>query len=362
MRRLVFAIAISTLVAPLLLGGHSSARAGAPAAIAFASDRDDDFYEIYSMAADGSNVTRLTNNPAFDEHPAWSPDGKQIIFDSDRGGQRQVWLMDADGGNARRVSAEGAFGSYPAWSPDGERIAYLGGNDVDENIDVYVMDLDGSNVERLTDDPAWDGAPAWAPNNELIAFVSERDGNREIYVMNADGSNETNITHFPGNDSEPDWIPNAGEIAYRRDGDIAVAWSDGTNLVNVTSNTDMSVSSPGWSPGGAAIAFVGATEGQSDIYTVQYFGTHTIERLTDDPANDLDPDWRSGPSAGPGDVSCDGVVNAVDAALVLQLTSGLIDFTACAYKMDVNGDGRVDSVDAALILQFSVGLIDTLPP
>ena len=64
------------------------------------------------------------------------------------------------------------------------------------------------------------------------------------------------------------------------------------------------------------------------------------------------------PASTMGDVNCDDVVNAIDAALVLQLNAGLLGSVACAEGADVNGDGDITSVDAALILQFSAGLID----
>ena len=63
----------------------------------------------------------------------------------------------------------------------------------------------------------------------------------------------------------------------------------------------------------------------------------------------------------PGDVNCDGMVSAVDAALVLQFTAGLSAPMPCAEGADVNADGDITSVDAALILQFTAGLLDSLP-
>ena len=63
-----------------------------------------------------------------------------------------------------------------------------------------------------------------------------------------------------------------------------------------------------------------------------------------------------------GDANCDGIVNSIDAAFVLQFTAGLLGSLPCQDAADVNGDGEVTSIDAALILQFTAGLLDSLPP
>ncbi len=86
--------------------------------IAFVSNRDGNF-EVYVMDTDGSNQTRLTNNPAIDEGPAWSPDGTKIAFRSDRDGNFEVYVMDTDGSNQTRLTNNPAFDSFPAWSPVG---------------------------------------------------------------------------------------------------------------------------------------------------------------------------------------------------------------------------------------------------
>jgi len=67
------------------------------------------------------------------------------------------------------------------------------------------------------------------------------------------------------------------------------------------------------------------------------------------------------PPDATGDVNCNGSVDAIDAALVLQLTAGLVDSLACEENADANADGTINAIDAALILQFSAGLIQSLP-
>src|SRR5262245_17758581 len=89
--------------------------------IAFGSNRDGN-EDIYSMNADGSRVTRLTNNPAVDSYPSWSADGAQIVFNSDRDGNYEIYKMNADGSGQIRLTNNSAIDANASWSPDGTKI------------------------------------------------------------------------------------------------------------------------------------------------------------------------------------------------------------------------------------------------
>jgi Tol biopolymer transport system component len=112
---------------------------------------------VYTMFMDGGGRTNLTNHPADDSTPIWSPDGKLIAFTSNRDGKPQIYVMNADGSNLRKVS-QGDFPDFsPTWSPDGNWIAFASVRN--NSTDIYMMDVNGGNVTRLTttggDRPVW---------------------------------------------------------------------------------------------------------------------------------------------------------------------------------------------------------------
>ncbi len=163
---------------------------------------------IYTINADGSHLRRLTHEHAWEYGPTWSPDGKRIAFGSQRGGSWHLYLMDADGSHLHLLTA--MSGNKPTWSPDGRTIVFT--SDVSGHNDLYVMDADGSHLHLLA---SYGDHAAWSPDGRHIAFESNRSGNQEIYVMNADGSGITNLTRNPGVDNIlPEWSPDSRQITY----------------------------------------------------------------------------------------------------------------------------------------------------
>src|SRR3989449_588307 len=187
---------------PVVRDTARAALAGA-GQVVFSSTRDGN-YEIYVANADGSGPSRLTNHPAEDRFPAWSPDGTRIAFVSDRDGNPEIYVMNADGSSPARLT-QGMDGD-PVWSPDGTRIAFESGRE-DGTSDVYFMNADGSNRVQLTRGSTGNLLPAWSPDGAKIAFQTNRDGDWEVYVMNADGTGLVNLSVSRGPDVEPDWRP-----------------------------------------------------------------------------------------------------------------------------------------------------------
>ena len=262
----------------------------APGRLAFDSDRDGD-REIYVMQADGSGVTRLTDNDASDFSAAWSPDGRRLAFMSNRDGDYEIYVMQADGSDVTRLTdTDARGGGRPAWSPDGRRLAFTS---YDGDFEIYVMNADGSGVTRLTDNDARDSGAAWSPDGRRLAFDSDRDGDVEIYVMNADGSGVTRLTDNDARDSGPSWSPDGRRLAFAsdRDGDreIYVMQADGSGVTRLTDN-DADDGVPAWSPDGQRLAFMSDRDGDLEIYVMQADGSG-VTRLTDNDARDWAPAW-----------------------------------------------------------------------
>ena len=200
-------------------------------------------------AAEGSDVRRLTDDMG--KAPAWSPDGSQIAFSSNRDGNLEIYVMNSDGSDPRRLTDHADRDGEPSWSPDGRHIAFMSDRENPRG-DIYVMNSDGSDPRRLTDHGRRDESPAWSPDGRHIAFASSRSGNGEIYVMNSDGSDPRRLTDHADRDGEPSWSPDGRHIAFvssrSGDGDIYVMNSDGSDPRRLTYSKKGSVSGlvSGW--------------------------------------------------------------------------------------------------------------------
>jgi len=175
--------------------------------IAFSSVRDSPYWELYVMRSDGSEVRRLTWwEDASDLWPSWSPDGSRLAFASKRDGNWEIYTVALDGGDLTRLTDNPADDMHPAWSPDGHWISFDSLRD--GYADVFVVRAAGGDARNLTS-LAWasDLGPTWSPDGGRIAFYSDRNGDWDVYAMAVDGSSLVRLTTEDTRDQLPAWRP-----------------------------------------------------------------------------------------------------------------------------------------------------------
>ena len=253
--------------------------------IAFTSQRTGNS-DIYIMDIKGKNIQNLTNHPATDFSPTFSPNGRWMAYVSNR----DIYLMNL-GTKERHWLTEGRA---PDWSPDGESIVFTSNRSGESNI--YKMDINGEAVQQLTN-KGRNGGPSWSPDGQWIAFSSNRDGDifSWVYVMTADGRRQRRLAQG----YDPSWSPDGKQIAYTlgiAGSGIYVMNAEGKNSQRLTPQKTWS-ESPAWSPDGQWIAYESEIENpwgnpnrDTNIYLVSPAGDKR-RRLTDHLARDGFPAW-----------------------------------------------------------------------
>ena len=195
-----------------------------------------------------------------DYSPAWTPDGKHIVFTSNRAGILDLYEIDADGQNERQLTDDGQVVA-PAVSPDGRRIAFTGHRS-GYGPDLYVARADGSNAQRLgAHTRLAESAPAWSPDGVRLAFsrhaVTEYRESEWLFVARADGNGRGLRLVQSDDDSyleaDPSWSANGRFIAYAGTGGIYVIPSTGGKSRLVAGGL---LETPAWAPHTNRIAAV----------------------------------------------------------------------------------------------------------
>jgi TolB protein len=167
--------------------------------------QEDGSANVYTMDLRSRTTTRLTSTSAIDTGASYSPDGSQVVFESDRGGRPQIYKMAADGSNPQRISFGDGSYSTPVWSPRGDLIAFTkqsGGQ-----FSIGVMKIDGSG-ERILSSGYHDEGPTWAPNGRVLMFFRQPPGSNSPHLVTIDltGRNLRQI-QTPNLASDPAWSP-----------------------------------------------------------------------------------------------------------------------------------------------------------
>ena len=276
--------------------------------IAFRSERQKG--GIFVMGADGESVRRLTD---FGHHPAWSPDGREVVFcthkiedPNDRYlDPSALWAINVSTGAVRRVTDESAGDAVqPQWSPTGARIAYWGKHKAGQR-DIWTVTAAGGPPVAVTDDAAFDWNPVWSPDGRHVYFSSDRGGSMNLWRVPLD-ERTGRVTGPPESVTTPSRY--AFHLSFSRDGRRAV-------FVNQTSSTHIykaafnphreaitappvavtrgfkHTSTPDLSPDGEWFAYSSQGETREDIYVIDKDGATAPRQLTDDEHKDRDPRW-----------------------------------------------------------------------
>jgi TolB protein len=214
----------------------------------------DNNYEIYRMDIEDGSVDKLTNLYGVDNAPEISPNGQRLVFmhNSPTKNTYQIVLADQNGGNAGNIP--GINGWDPTWSPDGKQILFA--SDKNGTIQLYTVRTDGSKLTRITNLPSIRGRSDWSSDGKYIVTYSGEAWHRELYIMNADGTNVHQLTPSGGNSQGPSFSPDGKWVAftayfdhYNEDNgcEIYIIRIDGTDLRRLTNN-DYCDYQPRWGP------------------------------------------------------------------------------------------------------------------
>ncbi len=183
----------------------------------------DSAFDIFEANPDGSGLKRLTTSRGYDAEGSYSPDGKQIVFCSNREDEKsfELYIMDSDGKNPRKLTnAPGCYNGGPFFSPDGKRVIFRSDRKKKDHLQLYVIDVDGKNERALTDDLNWvQWGPFWYTDSKHIVYAAADHSkparpNYDLYWLNIDTGKKARLTYAPGADVLPVFSKDGKKILW----------------------------------------------------------------------------------------------------------------------------------------------------
>ena len=258
-------------------------------------------YDIISVDINGNDYSHITRNQWADTEPIVSRDGSQLIFASDRDGNREIYSMDVAyvggyynwvGENLQNLSRDKYFDGDFSFSPNGKKILYLKYFPSNDNYDIFLMNSDGSNKKNISNSPWYEKKPMFSPDGTNIIYQSWQYSNVEIFFTHLMEGNQVNISKSPGDDiihwGMP-FSPDGQQIIFssNRDGnsEIYIMNKDGSNLKNLSQDKSRDWS-PRFYPGDNKIVFMSDRDGNWEIYAMNIDGTQQTN-LSNNPRTDF---------------------------------------------------------------------------
>jgi TolB protein len=230
----------------------------------------------------------------------------KIIFSSELTGQWELFAMDIDGNNLVQLTDSKVAEYHARYSPDGKKIVFVSDRDTEINsspypiTSIYMMDIDGASENKLKQDSYSnysDYDPCISPDGNYMVFSSSRTNNDEIYIMNLSDRSTTNLTNNEEWDGRPQYSPDGNNIVFNSDRGNKSAYMDiymmdltGKNVVKLTESISWDSRNPCFSTDGKWIVFSSDEDGDSDIYLLDPLGKGMIN-LTNNNVNDYYPSF-----------------------------------------------------------------------
>jgi len=297
---------------------------------------------IHIVSLTGGDSVQVTTDEHLNVSPVWTPDGRHLLFVSDRGGARDIYAiplsssgrpkasplrlttgLDAHTISISRNGRELAYSVFDytsnVWSIDipergsvsvSEAKPVTVGNQIVEamdishdrrwlaydsnlsgNMDIYKMPIAGGEPIRLTSHPRDDFIPSWSPDGENIVFHSFRQGNRDIYCMTKNGESVQTLTDYPSHERSPDWSSDGLKVVFFSDrtgrNEVYVISRDKEGWGEPQQLTFDGGTFPKWSPVGNSIAYI--TEDSLKIFSYGDGKIRALVQAQDDPENFTSP-------------------------------------------------------------------------
>ncbi|RMF17357.1 MAG: Tol-Pal system protein TolB [Gammaproteobacteria bacterium] len=213
-------------------------------------------YALEVSDSDGRNAKTIARSAQPIISPAWSPDGRQLVYVSfERNRRPAIFIQDVKTGTRRQIQQFRGLNSAPAWSPDGSRLALTLSKD--GNAEIYVLDLTTNRLRRLTNHWAIDTEPSWSPDGRELVFTSDRGGGPQVYRMSAEGGAPVRLTFEGRYNARPRFSTDGKTVYYvhQRDGAFHVAALDlESRETTILSDTDLD-ESPSVAPNGKMVIY-----------------------------------------------------------------------------------------------------------
>jgi Tol biopolymer transport system component len=219
----------------------------------------------------------LTSGLSIDRQPVFSPDGRRLMFSSNRSGNVDIWIMDLDSGRTSRLTDDAAGDWDPAFTPDGQSM--LWSSDRSGNMEVWMASIDGSGARQITQDGVDAENPTMTPDEQWIIYSSSADERRGIWKIRPDGSDATLLASGPYLVPEvsPDGRLALFMMIQRLDSHVMVLDVDsgeilGSLKLQITERDENIVFGRArWTPDSKSIIYIGQDEeGNSGVFVTEF--------------------------------------------------------------------------------------------